>query len=77
MKSLYILNDLFVDSNYRKQGIGVALLNQAKRKAKEDNYKFVILQTETDNPAQHLYEGMAWKKTGDLHYIWENDNLSK
>jgi len=33
-----------------KQGIGVALLKQAKKKAKEDAYKFVVLQTETKNP---------------------------
>lgn len=72
MKPLYILNDLFVHKNYRKKGFGVALLNQAKKKAKQDHYKFVVLQTETDNPAQHLYESMGWKKDKDLHYIWEN-----
>lgn len=77
MKPLYILNDLFVDKNYRKKGIGVALLNQAKKKAAQDHYKFVVLQTETDNPAQHLYENLGWKKDKDLHYIWENENLLK
>ncbi|WP_452222996.1 GNAT family N-acetyltransferase [Lacinutrix chionoecetis] len=75
MKPLYILNDLYVAKNYRKQGFGVALLNQAKRKAKEDCYKFVVLQTEKDNPAQHLYEGLNWKQDKDLHYIWENESL--
>lgn len=58
-----------------KQGIGVALLKQAKRKAKEDAYKFAVLQTETNNPAQHLYESIAWQKDKDLHYIWKNESL--
>lgn len=76
MLPIYILNDLYVDKNYRKKGIGVALLNQAKEKAKQDHCKFVALQTETDNPAQYLYESMGWKKDVDLQYTWENKNLT-
>ena len=76
MQPIYILNDLFVDKNHRKKGIGVALLNQAKEKAKQDLCKFVALQTETDNPAQFLYESMGWKKDVDLQYTWENENLT-
>ena len=73
MCPLYILNDLFVDKNYRKKGIGVALLNKAKVQCKQDNYKFVALQTETNNHARHLYESMGWKKDKDLHFLWLND----
>ena len=58
MKPLYILNDLFVINEFRKKGIGLALLNKAKKKAKEEHYKFVILQTEANNPAQYLYESL-------------------
>jgi len=75
MCPLYILNDLFVNKNYRKKGVGVALLNKAKEQAKQDDYKFVVLQTETDNPAQHLYESLGWEKDKDLHYIWHNENI--
>jgi len=73
MRPMFILNDLFVDKNYRKKGIGVALLNKAKEKAKQEQYKFVVLQTETNNPAQHLYESLGWKKDKDLHYLWLNE----
>lgn len=73
MQPLYILNDLFVDGNYRKQGIGVALLNQAKQLCREQNYKGLALQTETNNPAQHLYESLGWKKDTDLQYFWTCD----
>lgn len=73
MCPMYILNDLFVDANYRKQGIGVALLNKAKEQCKQDNYKFIALQTETNNPARHLYKSMGWKKDKDLHFLWLND----
>ncbi len=70
MQPLYILNDLYVDKNYRKQGIGVALLNKAKQLCKEKNYKGLALQTEKNNPAQHLYESLGWKKDKDLQYFW-------
>ncbi len=73
MQPLYILNDLYVDKNYRKQGIGGALLNKAKQLCKENNYKGLALQTEKNNPAQHLYESLGWKKDKDLQYFWLSD----
>ncbi|MCH7523552.1 MAG: GNAT family N-acetyltransferase [Bacteroidetes bacterium] len=75
MKPIYILNDLFVTEAYRKQGIGVALLNKAKELCREQKYKGLALQTETTNPAQHLYERLGWKKDPDLQYFWTNDEL--
>ncbi|MCK5401148.1 MAG: GNAT family N-acetyltransferase [Flavobacteriaceae bacterium] len=76
MKPIYILNDLYVDTNYRKSGIGAALLNKAKQLCRDNNYKGLGLQTETSNPAQHLYESLGWEKDPDLQYFWTNDELS-
>ncbi len=76
MQPIYILNDLYVKETYRKQGIGVALLNKAKQLCREQNYKGLGLQTETTNPAQHLYESLGWKKDPDLQYFWANEELS-
>lgn len=76
MQPLFILNDLFVDQNYRKQGIGVALLKQAKAVCKYHKYKGVALQTETTNPAQYLYESLDWKRDNDLQYMWLNTDLT-
>ena len=72
MQPLFILNDLYVDSNYRKQGFGVALLNEAKTVCKQNNYKGIALQTETTNTAQKLYESLDWKIDKDLQYFWTN-----
>lgn len=76
MQPIYILNDLYVDENFRKQGVGVALLNKAKQLCREQKYKGLGLQTETTNPAQHLYESLGWEKDPDLQYFWTNDELS-
>ncbi len=59
----WILNDLFVDEEHRKQGIGAKLIKQAADFAKAGGAKFVQLETMVDNyTAQSLYEGMGFIK---------------
>ena len=59
----WILNDLFVDSDYRKQGIGEELIKTAMSFAKGQGSTFVQLETATDNlTAQRLYETIGFKK---------------
>ena len=72
MEPMYLLNDLYVERNYRGQGIGKALINQAKSLCIEKGYKGLALQTEADNPAQHIYEYMEFNKDPDLFYFWTN-----
>jgi ribosomal protein S18 acetylase RimI-like enzyme len=52
----WILNDLFVLSEMRRQHVGYALLNAAKTHAIETGAKRLSLSTAHDNPAQQLYE---------------------
>lgn len=59
----WILNDLYVDKEYRKQGIGEKLIQTAMNFAKENNAQFVQLSTAVDNyTAQSLYEQIGFKK---------------
>ena len=71
MQRLYILNDLYVAAKHRGKGVGEALLNRAKERAIRDGAKGLTLETGIDNPAQHLYERLDWKKDVDVfHYTW-------
>ncbi len=71
MRAVFILNDLFVDPGYRKQGVGELLLNRAKEHCIEHNYKGLALETAVDNPAQKLYERLGWVKDSHcFHYFW-------
>ncbi|UNJ81265.1 GNAT family N-acetyltransferase (plasmid) [Bacillus sp. CMF21] len=57
MKRAWILNDLYVDAEARKQGIGELLLYKAKEYAIETGAKSISLSTAPDNySAQRLYE---------------------
>ncbi len=69
----WILNDLFVRENYRKQGIAAQIMAHAKDFAVQTHAKGLALETAEDNPAQHLYERLGWEKeAGFLHYFWKN-----
>ena len=59
----WLLNDLYVDSDYRKQGIGEALIKAAMDFAKGENSTYIKLETACDNfTAQSLYEAIGFKK---------------
>ncbi|WP_299335659.1 GNAT family N-acetyltransferase [uncultured Psychroserpens sp.] len=73
MEPMYMLNDLYVDSNFRNKGIGEALVNRAKRLCQSENNKGLAIQTAFDNPAQHLYQRLGFKKDTDLQFFWTNE----
>ncbi|MCB0461114.1 MAG: GNAT family N-acetyltransferase [Flavobacteriaceae bacterium] len=72
MQPMFLLNDLYVEDNYRNQGIGNMLIDKAKQLCKTLNYKGLAIQTAQDNPAQHLYERLGFVKDTDLHLFWIN-----
>ncbi|MCZ4320198.1 GNAT family N-acetyltransferase [Aequorivita viscosa] len=72
MQRVYILNDLFVTSEARKQGVGEALMERAKQFAIKEGSKGITLETNADNPAQTLYKRLGWKNDTHVnHYTWE------
>jgi len=72
MQRTYILNDLYVSENSRKQGVGEALMQRAKQFAREHNSRGLTLETDLDNPAQKLYVKLGWKRDIAVnHYTWE------
>ena len=69
MKRAWILNDLYVDSNARKQGIGDMLLQKAKEYAIETGAKSISLSTAPDNDsAQRLYEKNGYKRDSQFYH---------
>jgi len=65
----WLLNDLFVAENSRKQGVAESLLQQAKQFGLETNAAYMLLQTAADNyKAQSVYEKNGWIKTSDFFF---------
>lgn len=59
----YLLNDLFVAPEARRQGVAAALLGAAAKHAKSLGAASLSLSTALDNaPAQALYESLGWQR---------------
>jgi ribosomal protein S18 acetylase RimI-like enzyme len=66
---IWILNDLFVVSEARQQGIATALMEKAKSFAQETQAKKLTLSTAIDNVnAQKLYERLGYQKDEEFFY---------
>lgn len=76
LEPFLILNDLFVDANFRDKGVGRKLLLAAQSFCAKNNFKGLALETAKHNPAQKLYEKLGWKNDQEfLHYFWKNPKL--
>ena len=72
MKRAWILNDLFIDTSSRGQGIGILLLEASKQLGRETESKYLLLQTQDDNyAARHLYNKNDWKRVSDIFYEFD------
>ena len=62
------MKELCVDKNYRRLGIAKSLMNELMKRAKDREYKKVILTTSKNQfGAQKLYENLGFQFTGDAH----------
>ena len=71
MKPIWILNDLFVIPQKRKQGIATALLEKAKEFAIETKAEGLRLSTGIDNHlAQKLYGRLGYKRDEAFYHYY-------
>lgn len=70
MRKMWLLNDLFVDADFRRKGIGKALMNAARDLAASTNAKGLMLETGIENrSAQELYESLGYERN-DGYYVY-------
>ena len=67
LAKIIILNDLYVDSRYRKLGVGGMLVEKSLSLAKQIGAAEVRLSTATDNQtAQSLYDKLGFKRNSEF-----------
>lgn len=66
---IYILYDLYVESSFRKTGLGENLMNTATRWAKQNGAARIdLLTAKTNTAGQYLYEKLGYEKVlEDFH----------
>lgn len=61
-KSFMVIEDVVVDSQHRRTGIGRALMQHAEEHALANNCSYIMLTTEADRPdAQRFYRSMGYQ----------------
>ena len=71
MKRMWLLNDLYVNENYRQQGIAKALIEKAKKLSNQTLSAGILLETEQSNEiGNHLYPSLGFKKEENNFYFW-------
>ena len=55
---------VMVHPDARRRGFGRALMRAAEAEARTLGKRLILLDTNTDSPAQRLYEGMGWQVCG-------------
>lgn len=69
MKRVWILNDLYVSQDHRRQGVAKALMDRARQLAVETKAKGIVLETEVANTvAQPLYEQLGYSRDSDTYH---------
>ncbi|ESK36257.1 hypothetical protein P256_02564 [Acinetobacter nectaris CIP 110549] len=70
MEKIYVLNDLFIDENFRRFGAGKALIQHVKIFAQNNKVNTIVLETSSNNStAKALYESFGFSKEIDTdHY---------
>lgn len=69
MKRAFLLNDLFVANQARKQGVAQALMEQCYIYCQQEDARYMMLETARDNvQAQKLYEKMGMTIDETVYY---------
>ncbi|MBO6571144.1 MAG: GNAT family N-acetyltransferase [Balneola sp.] len=73
MKRFWLLNDLYVDSNFRGQGFSKALIERSKELCYETDACGMMLETAKDNHVgNQLYPATGWGLDKDHNfYTWD------
>ena len=71
---MWILNDLYVDPNYRGQGISKQLIEKAKDLCRATDACGLMLETEANNTiGNNLYIRTGFELEKNNFYFWIND----
>ena len=73
MKKMWLLNDLFVNPDYRGKGISVNLIDRAKKLVKDSSACAMFLETEKSNViGNHLYPKTGFELNEESNYYQWN-----
>ena len=74
LKKFWVLHDLYVSDDYRKQGIAKMLINKSKDLAVENSPMGIVIESRISNQsAQHLFDAVGFIKEGEHYFYYLED----
>lgn len=67
LKPQWVLNDLYVEEDYRKQGIGTELMNAVKEYFSDKAKGFILVTDKENHTAKSFYDNNGWE-TGEYDF---------
>lgn len=75
MRRMWLLNDLFVATDFRSKGVSKMLIERSKELARSTDACGVLLETETTNDiGNRLYPSVGFEMEENNFYFWTNDS---
>ncbi|HPG06095.1 MAG TPA: GNAT family N-acetyltransferase [Saprospiraceae bacterium] len=72
MRRNWVLNDLFVQEDFRSQGVGRALIQHVQTLCRAEDLAGLMLETEVSNAAgNHLYQSCGFERILNNFYYWK------
>jgi glycosidase/ribosomal protein S18 acetylase RimI-like enzyme len=68
LRQQWLLNDLFVAENYRRQGIGTALVNELKAHFSGNSQGIILVASSSDTAAKAFYEANGFSSEGNQFF---------
>ncbi|MHA2313439.1 MAG: GNAT family N-acetyltransferase [Candidatus Thorarchaeota archaeon] len=66
------IEELYVDKDSRRKGVGTSLIKAMMKKLKDLNVGYVLIGTDKNNKkAIELYKGAGFKSCDDLWFYWD------
>jgi ribosomal protein S18 acetylase RimI-like enzyme len=68
-KRFMVVEDVVVDEQYRRQGVGSTLMRALEKRAVDTQCRYIMLITDLDRPAsQRFYEALGYESTGNVAF---------
>jgi GNAT superfamily N-acetyltransferase len=68
LRRQWLLNDFFVSQNYRKQGVGTALISEIKNSLSAGAQGIILITSDKNAEAKAFYEANGFSADGNLFY---------
>jgi len=66
----YLINEFFISGNLQGKGYGTQLVDFIKQHCLKENYKYILLNTDRETPAEFFYKKLGFEERSDEIFFY-------